>query len=268
MKELLTVTAKVKATLLKVALLTGMTACLFLLGCSSNKLPEPPESEAPEKTALPNSPGSFYTAKKLLYETVHKGHRKTFYCGCTFSKNRKVDIDGCGVTARKNEKRSRQLEAEHVFPASHFGQHRQCWREKMCTDNNGKAYGGRRCCQRIDPSFEIAHNDLHNLQPSVGEVNGDRSNFRFGIVSGEPRSYGSCDFEVDFKADRAEPPANVHGDIARTYFYMRDMYSINLSDQQTKLFEAWNKIDPVDDWERERNSRIKKIQGIGNKYIE
>ena len=249
--------------MLKPTLFLKLAVCLFSVGCNGNQLPD-----VPSKTVLPNSPGSFSTAKKLLYKTVHRGHRKTFYCGCSFSKNRKVDTTSCGVTARKNEKRSRRLEAEHVFPASHFGQHRQCWHKKMCTDNHGKAYGGRRCCQRIDPAFEAAHNDLHNLQPSVGEVNGDRSNFRFGTVSGEPRNYGSCDFEVDFKTDRAEPPANVHGDIARTYFYMRDMYGINLSDQQTKLFEAWNKIDPVDDWEKERNKRIKKIQGIGNKYIE
>ncbi len=27
--------------------------------------------------------------------------------------------------------------------------------------------------------------DLHNLVPAVGEINGDRSNYRFGMISGE-----------------------------------------------------------------------------------
>ncbi len=37
---------------------------------------------------------------------------------------------------------------------------------------------------------------LHNLAPSVGELNGDRSNHPYGIVEDEPREYGACDFEV------------------------------------------------------------------------
>jgi deoxyribonuclease-1 len=34
-----------------------------------------------------------------------------------------------------------------------------------------------------------------------------------------------------------------------------------------KLFEAWNKEDPVDDWERERARRIEAIQGNRNPFI-
>lgn len=42
------------------------------------------------------------------------------------------------------------------------------------------------------------------------------------MIPNESRAYGQCDFEVDFKDRRAEPPANRQGDIARIYFYMRD----------------------------------------------
>lgn len=241
---------------------------LLTLGACTAPPEEPAPSTSDTEKQLPNSPSSFSSAKKILYEKIHTGHQQTFYCGCKFTKTRKVYLGSCDVEPRKNEKRAKQLEAEHVFPASHFGQHRQCWREKLCKDNYGKPYGGRRCCERIDPVFETAHNDLHNLQPAVGEINGDRSNFRYAMLEGEPRNYGQCDFEVNFKEDRAEPPEAVRGDIARIYFYMRDTYDIRLSDQQTRLFEAWNKTDPVDDWERERNRRIKAIQGIGNHHIE
>lgn len=250
--------------------LLALTA-LLLAACGQSPVNQNEMAVSPQEPKiedLPKSPSSFSKAKALLYEEVHKGHKSTFYCGCKFTSTKRVYLGTCDVEPRKNEDRAKRLEAEHVFPASHFGQHRACWNQKLCTDNKGKAYGGRRCCERIDPVFEAAHNDLHNLQPSVGELNGDRSNRPYGMIEGEQRAYGACDFEVDFQMDVAEPGDQVKGDIARTYLYMRDTYGINLSSQQTKLFNAWHKQDPVDDWERERNARIEKIQGVGNKYIE
>lgn len=109
--------------------------------------------------------------------------------------------------------------------------------------------------------------DLYNLVPAIGEVNGDRSNFKFGMIVGEKRMYGRCDVEIDFKSKRAEPKPDVRGDIARVYFYMRDRYGINLSKQQKQLFIAWNKSDPIDDWEIKKNKMVLDIQGNGNPYI-
>jgi deoxyribonuclease-1 len=40
-----------------------------------------------------------------------------------------------------------------------------------------------------------------------------------------------------------------------------------ISRSNQKLFEAWNKEDPVDDWERERARRIEAIQGNRNPFI-
>ena len=114
----------------------------------------------------------------------------------------------------------------------------------------------------------VVDSDLHNLQPAIGKLNADRSNYRFGMLEGEPRKYGQCDFEVDFKAKKAEPPPNAKGDIARTYFYMSDRYKLKLSKSQRKLLEAWERSDPVDDWEMQRNQLIKAIQGNGNSYIQ
>ena len=98
--------------------------------------------------------------------------------------------------------------------------------------------------------------DLHNLVPAVGELNSDRSNFSFGMVAGEPRKYGSCDFEVDFKHRTVEPMAEVQGNIARVYFYMSKKYDLRMSKKQKKLFQIWNKQDPQDSWEREKLIRI------------
>ncbi len=243
-------------------ILSGLVA-----GCNKQQEQYQPEQSRPETaSSIPNSPASFSAAKRALYKTIQAGNQRTFYCGCKYT-GKKVDLGSCGVTPRKNKKRAGRIEAEHVFPASSFGQHRACWNQKLCTDSRGKPYGGRRCCEKIDPVFRAAHNDLHNLQPAVGEINGDRSNRKYGMIAGEPRKYGACDVEVDFKTDVIEPADSIKGDIARTYFYMRDTYGIRLSKQQTRLFEVWNRQDAVSDWERERNRRIKAIQGVGNKYI-
>ena len=40
-----------------------------------------------------------------------------------------------------------------------------------------------------------------------------------------------------------------------------------ISRSNQKLFEAWDKEDPVDDWERERAKRIEKIQGNMHPFI-
>ncbi|MEK7990452.1 MAG: endonuclease, partial [Thiotrichaceae bacterium] len=224
-------------------------------------------------SSLPNTPSSFSSAKSKLYKKVYKDHYdKTIYCNCLFDPIKKtVDLNSCGVTPRKNAKRASRIEAEHVFPAYQFGNFRKCWREPktICPAEEGKKQAtGRQCCEDVDPVFSRAHNDLHNLFPAVGEVNGDRSNYNWGMISGEKRSYGKCNIEVDSSIRRAEPPEYVWGNIARTMFYMSHTYGVKLSSQDIKLYTAWNKQDPVDDWELERNGIIKGVQGNRNPFID
>ncbi|MCH9740778.1 MAG: RICIN domain-containing protein, partial [Epsilonproteobacteria bacterium] len=70
-----------------------------------------------------------------------------------------------------------------------------------------------------------------------------------------------------FKDRKAEPKESVFGDIARTYFYMRDRYGLKISKSQEKMLIAWNNIDPVNRWEKKRNQLIKKLQGDENLYV-
>ncbi len=231
--------------------------------------PSPPVvAEDVNLNTLPNTPNSFTIAKRRLYNDVYVDRRTSFYCGCEYSPGRHVDLASCGMQNLSSIERAKNIEAEHVFPAYHFGQHRACWREPLCTNSDGEPFKGRDCCEEIDEVFQRAHNDLHNLVPAVGEVNGDRSNYNWGMVEGEPREYGACNFEIDRSIRRAEPPENVMGDVARIYFYMSDTYGINLSDQDRQLFTAWSRQDPVDAWERERNERIAAIQGNRNPYVQ
>ncbi len=202
----------------------------------------------------PHSIQSFSEAKKIAAK-IYYDQSETFYCGCGFQ-GKEVDATSCGYQPRKNAKRGERIEWEHVVPAHAFGHTRQCWREAICTNSKGESYKGRKCCRKVDPIFREMEADLNNLVPAVGELNGDRGNFSFSMIEGEPRVYGACDFEVDFKARKAEPRPEVRGDIARIYFYMRDTYGIPISGKQQKLFEVWDRMDPISNWEIERQRRI------------
>lgn len=212
-------------------------------------------------------PSSFSSAKKILARDLYRDDdRVTFYCGCRFDEQPISGKPGrtrltpaaesCGLQPRKNANRAARIEWEHVVPAWEFGHQLQCWQN-----------GGRKACGK-DPVFRRMEADLYNLVPAVGELNGDRSNYRFGMIEGEPRAYGACDFEVDFKQRVAEPPEQVRGDIARTYFYMEDRYGLKLSRKQRQLFEAWSKMDPVDPVEQRRARSIAAIQGHENPFVE
>jgi len=108
---------------------------------------------------------------------------------------------------------------------------------------------------------------MHNLVPAIGELNGLRSNYSFAMLPGEERRFGSCDMEIAGR--KAEPPPHVRGDIARTYFYMDAAYPGRgvISGKNRKLFEGWERQDPVDVWECERQRRIEKLQGNANPFV-
>ncbi|TPE14119.1 deoxyribonuclease I [Pantoea vagans] len=183
----------------------------------------------------------------------------SFYCGCKITWQGKKgipDLNSCGYQVRKNANRAARIEWEHVMPAWEFGHQRQCWQD-----------GGRKNCNK-DPDYRRIETDLHNLQPAVGEVNGDRGNFAYSQWNGSEKQYGQCEMKIDFKLKQAEPPARARGAIARTYFYMRDQYHLRISRQQTQLFTAWDKLYPVTPWECERDQRIARVQGNHNPYVQ
>jgi len=183
----------------------------------------------------------------------------SFYCGCKIQWQGKKgipDLNSCGYQPRKNANRAARIEWEHVMPAWEFGHQRQCWQD-----------GGRKNCSK-DPDYRRIESDLHNLEPAVGEVNGDRGNFAYSQWNGSEKQYGQCEMKIDFKLKQAEPPARARGAIARTYFYMRDQYNLRISRQQMQLFTAWDKLYPVTQWECERDQRIAKVQGNHNPYVQ
>ena len=201
-----------------------------------------------------DAPQNFAAAKKIAWQ-LYAEQPRTFYCGCRYQGNR-VDLASCGYTPRKQLRRAQRLEWEHVVPAWVIGHQRQCWQR-----------GGRPSCSRSDPLFKAAEADLHNLVPSIGELNGDRSNFALGMLSGSPTQYGACPMRVDFKQKTAMPPERVRGTAARIYLYMADRSQLRLSKQDRRTYEAWNRLYPVNAWERWRNQKVGCVMGHGNPYV-
>ena len=202
---------------------------------------------------------SFGKSKRLLATKVYPTHQKAFYSNCDYTVIQKKLVPlhkTCGFTYRKNKNRSERIEWEHVVPAWHFGHQLRCWQN-----------GGRMTCRQTNNKFKQMEADMHNLVPAIGEINGDRSNFRYSMISKEQRAYGKVDMEILFSEKKAEPMPSIYGDIARTYFYMRDRYGLKISKSQEKMFIAWNNLDPVSKWEKKKNTLIYQLQGDDNNYV-
>ncbi|OCQ51115.1 Endonuclease-1 precursor [Photorhabdus australis subsp. thailandensis] len=218
-------------------------------------------------TPLPSfaAPTTFEQAKTELrnhiYHDQFKSGEGTLYCGCdwqwTGKSGGRAILPSCGYQVRSQQNRAERVEWEHIVPAWVFGHQRQCWQN-----------GGRKNCVASDPVFRAMESDMYNLAPSIGEVNGDRSNFSYGMLpKSVPNVYGRCTSKVDFKSRTFEPRDAVKGQIARINFYMHDRYNLSMSRQQQQLFMAWDRQYPPSKWERERDNRIAGIMGHHNPFV-
>ncbi len=229
-------------------------------------------------TLLFSANGSFSKSKKQLRK-IYQGHQTTIYCDCNYNYKDKKNMivrKSCGYKPRneytkkgKVNQRARRIEWEHLIPAENFGRQFSCWRggNPKCISSKGKSFKGRRCCTKVNKKYRLMQADMHNLFPAVGELNADRSNFRFDFHLAQPERYGECKFNVDFKQRRARVKEDIRGVIARDYLYFNQKYKMKLSKQEFKKYQAWNKQYPANEWEIERNKRIAKKQGNLNTFI-
>ena len=180
----------------------------------------------------------YETAREIFWNELYPNGGETLYCAKQF--------DG-GY--------NRGINIEHVFPMGWVTHTLDCGRRKECRRNS--------------PLFNQIEADLHNLYPARTAINKERSSIAFGMVNGEKRNYGSCDFEIQHSRPRlVEPREEVRGNIARSMFYMADTYDLTLFDKQIAILNKWNKADPPDKFEKDRNDKIEKIQGNRNPYID
>lgn len=222
---------------------------------------------------------SYNKAKKIL-KALYGDEGRTFYCNCSYNKTT-IDTKDCGVEVSKHHKRLKNLEWEHIVPASRFGQnfiewvkgHESCFKQKRSSNNSEVPtkipYKGRKCARRASKGFNKMEADLYNLRPSVGAINGFRNNFNFveGLHILTPQ-FGKCDLKIIDK--QIEPSNMVKGDVARSYLYMAYAYpgKIILTKEEKEMFEMWNKLDPVSKDECNMGKKIARAQKNTNPFIE
>lgn len=212
---------------------------------------------------------SFREAKKVLPQ-IFQDHKTTLYCGCKYTK-KTADLKSCGYLPQKDFKRAQRIEWEHIVPAHAFGQAFVEWREggKKCFDRKKKrSFKGRKCA-RTNTLFSKMEGDLYNLYPEVGELNGLRSNYSMAMIPYSPKAitFGKCTAKIEDR--KFEPMDAAKGIVARTYMYMNQTYPGRgiISGKNSKLFEAWDKMYPVTEWECIRAKRIEKIQKSENPIL-
>ena len=202
---------------------------------------------------------SFSQTKKILLKKVYFDNQYTFYCGNPYEikqvegKEKALTIKDKKYFSSKDDSffsfwndnpRAEVVEWDHVMPVERFARDLPCWKE-----------GGRKACKK-DETFRVMESDMNNLVPAIGEINNDRSNFKFGDKLPKKGQYGKCEFEVDFENKIVYPKKEIRGDIARIYLYMSKTYNIKLSKEDRKMFEKWDEEDPVSVWEEIRNDRV------------
>ncbi|MFK5976912.1 MAG: endonuclease [Sulfurovum sp.] len=220
---------------------------------------------------------SFSSSKKKLLKKVYFDNQVTFYCQNSYQikevngKEKALIIEDKSKYTPRNiltkkgkiNIRAKRVEWEHIVPAQNFGRHLSCWRDghQRCVTTKGKKYKGRRCCKKVSPIFKTMESDMYNLVPSIGEINADRSNYRYMDTNIDLKGqYGNCKFKVDFKERRAYPADYAKGLIARTYLYFSKRYNMKLSSRDKKMFKIWDKQFTETNWEKTRKKRIERLK--------
>lgn len=202
---------------------------------------------------------NFAEAKKIAKQ-IYKDHKITFYCGCSFDNHNQIDKK----CSKKFKQEQKYIDWEHIVTAKQLGSNLECW------DKNSKVceVTGRKCCQKVSKEFRKRESDLHNLVPAIPFVNKWRGSDVFNEIK-ECNYYEKvCTLKKDKITYQIEPDDTLKGFIARVHLYMIQKYNLKVDKEIIAVYEKWNKEFPPDDWEIERNKRIKKVQGDSNLYID
>lgn len=177
----------------------------------------------------------------------------------------------CFYSGKSTSKFSR----EHVWAQSLSGSS-----SSSSTNLYGETHGG---------------SDIHHIRPVISSYNSLRSNAAFGYVYG-PKSGMKTVSHINgddnyLTGSVFEPVDEIKGDVARIVMYMYMHYSSSIMNDGSKysylgamniyyimgpnykedcfkLLREWNALDPVDDYERNRNEVGYSYQGNRNPFVD
>ena len=114
-----------------------------------------------------------------------------------------------------------------------------------------------------------AISDLHHLFPCNSQVNSIRSSYPFCEVETVKWTNGLASLGTNSGQGKCfEPPLEHRGNLARSMFYFSVRYNKRINAQEEKWFRKWNKEDPVDQKEIDRNRSILNRQKNTNPFID
>lgn len=215
---------------------------------------------------------TFSQAKKNLENKIYdtKEDRIDNYCWTEYNEDKSIDQSNTWFKSNsKSMTRAERIEWEHVVPAENFWKAFKEWREwnpELCWE----WVKWRKCAARNE-TFAKMEWDIYNLIPANWEVNWLRSNINFWMVTSNTyKSFWSCNFKVDTVNNVAEPTDQAKWQVARISMYFalkyKDYYKI--SDQQLKLFQAWNKQFPPTKYECKINREKANLVWYKNLVVE
>ena len=211
-------------------------------------------------------------AKSLVKKRVYHDHFVTLFCQCPFDPSQTLSTGDCGYRPGEQSEGGERARWRRLVPVNKRASRMKCWKKGHpdCLDEEGRKFTGRQCCSLpgVSEKFRRMNADLHNIVPVIGELHESSFHLFPGEVEGENRSFGACDFEIDREKEVYEPAESVRGDVARIFLYMNETYGVKIEEKNRALLLKWHREDPPDDWEEERNERIKEIQENGNPFVE
>ena len=117
---------------------------------------------------------------------------------------------------------------------------------------------------------EMQKSDLHHLFPTDSQVNSVRGNYRFGEVIKDAMEL-KCPVSRFGQGEKGmvfEPPKNHRGNVARALFYFSVKYDLPIDPVEEATLKRWNKEDPVDEDEMNRNNVIFEAQKSRNPFVD
>lgn len=191
---------------------------------------------------------------------IYSASPYSFFCHTPFSSTGTIVTQDC-PNCLNSETKIKWLQ---VVPPSFFAKDLTCFKEKLCANQKGKWYKGQSCCEKKSPIYKIMNRDLFNLVPEAPQIAKLRG--RYKLIPLDIQTTG-CALKLDKKSKTLYVNPALMGFISRTYLYMADTYSLDISDADRKEYLVWHKAYPPSEWEILRNAKIKAIQGNENLYI-
>ncbi|QDK46225.1 nuclease [Bdellovibrio sp. ZAP7] len=183
--------------------------------------------------------GKFYLAYD---QNSHTYSVKDFYCD---NYKTRADFRSRGAPAPGSIPDNTVVNVEHTWPQSLFS-------------------------RRFDKDTQKS--DLHHLFPTDSQLNSIRGNQWFGEVKSDTQTlkctasrFGIGDGDRD---EIFEPPQSHKGHVARALFYFSLRYDLPIPPDEEAILRKWNRENPPDDEELDRNNKIFEAQFNRNPFVD